>query len=104
MWARPTPLALNRVYRQSQGGCSMRGKIFVASVALAAVAALAPSGPASAQAGPKVVSGPGALPQCFKPWAKDTKYFQWPKKAPPYRVAVANGFVGNLWRIQMIKT
>ena len=55
-------------------------------------------------AGPKVVSGPGADPECFKPWSKTTKYFQWPKKQGPYRIAVANGFVGNTWRIQMIKT
>jgi ribose transport system substrate-binding protein len=55
-------------------------------------------------AGPKVVSGPGADPQCFKPWDANTKYFQWPKKPGPYRIAVANGFVGNTWRIQMIKT
>ena len=44
------------------------------------------------------------MPQCFKPWSNDTKFFEWTKKSPPYRVAVANGFVGNLWRIQMIKT
>jgi ribose transport system substrate-binding protein len=55
-------------------------------------------------AGPKVVSGPGADPECFKPWSSSTKFFQWPKKPGPYRIAVANGFVGNTWRIQMIKT
>ena len=33
-----------------------------------------------------------------------TKFFQWPKKAGPYKIALANGFVGNTWRIQMIKT
>ncbi|HLH49934.1 MAG TPA: substrate-binding domain-containing protein, partial [Roseiarcus sp.] len=55
-------------------------------------------------AGPKIVSGPGADPECFKPWSNATKYFQWPKKQGPYRIAVANGFVGNTWRIQMIKT
>src|SRR5581483_10623010 len=55
-------------------------------------------------AGPKTVSGPGADPACFKPWSNTTKYFQWPKKQGPYRIAVANGFVGNTWRIQMIKT
>jgi ABC-type sugar transport system substrate-binding protein len=36
--------------------------------------------------------------------AADTKFFQWAKKDGPYRIAVANGFVGNTWRIQMIKT
>ena len=55
-------------------------------------------------AGPQVVSGPGADPDCFKPWSADTKYFQWPKKNPPYRIALVNGFIGNTWRIQMIKT
>jgi ribose transport system substrate-binding protein len=55
-------------------------------------------------AGPNVVAGPGANPECFKPWAADTKYFQWDKKEGPYRIAVVNGFVGNTWRIQMIKT
>ena len=55
-------------------------------------------------AGPAVVSGPGADPGCFAPWSADTKYFQWPAKAGPYKIAVVNGFVGNGWRIQMIKT
>src|SRR6478672_9505844 len=55
-------------------------------------------------AGPKVVSGPGANAQCFKPWSSETKFFQWPKKAGPYRIALVNGFVGNTWRIQMVKT
>ena len=54
--------------------------------------------------GPKIVAGPGADPECFKPWNSSTKFFQWPKKEGPYRIAVANGFVGNTWRIQMIKT
>ena len=52
---------------------------------------------------PKVVSGPGENPACFKPWDANTKYFQWPAKKGPYRIALANGFVGNTWRIQMIK-
>src|SRR5215470_12902377 len=52
---------------------------------------------------PTVVKGPGENPACFKPWSAQTKYFQWPAKKGPYRVALANGFVGNTWRIQMIK-
>ncbi len=55
-------------------------------------------------AGPKEVPGPGADPECFAPWTQDTKYFQYPKKDGPYRIALANGFIGNTWRIQMIKT
>lgn len=59
---------------------------------------------AFAVAGPEVVSGPGAEPQCFAPWSGETKFLQWPAKEGPYRIAVVNGFVGNTWRIQMIKT
>ena len=55
-------------------------------------------------AGPKVVSGPGADAECFAPWAADTKYLQWDAQQGPYKVAIVNGFVGNTWRIQMIKT
>ena len=69
---------------------------------LAAAAALALSG-AALGAGPKVVPGPGENPGCFKPWTAQTKHFQWPAKKGPYRIALANGFVGNTWRIQMIK-
>jgi ribose transport system substrate-binding protein len=54
--------------------------------------------------GLKVVSGPSADPKCYAPWAGDTKFVQYPKKAGPYRVALANGFIANTWRIQMIKT
>jgi ribose transport system substrate-binding protein len=55
-------------------------------------------------AGPEVVQGPGADPECFAPWGDDTQYFQWPAKEGPYRIALANGFIGNTWRIQMIQT
>lgn len=58
----------------------------------------------SIQAGPKTVSGPGYEPSCFAPWSDDVKYFQWEPRPGPYRIAIANGFVGNTWRIQMIKT
>jgi ribose transport system substrate-binding protein len=57
-----------------------------------------------AVAGPDVVAGPGADPACFAPWSDDTQYLQWEAKTGPYRIAVVNGFVGNTWRIQMIKT
>ena len=46
-------------------------------------------------AGPEIVAGPGADPECFKPWSAETKYMQWPAKEGPYRIAVVNGFVGN---------
>jgi ribose transport system substrate-binding protein len=58
----------------------------------------------AAWAGPNIVSGPGANPECFKPWSDKTKFFQWQKKPGPYKIALVNGFVGNIWRIQMVKT
>jgi ribose transport system substrate-binding protein len=42
-------------------------------------------------------------PDCFKPNSPQTKTLQFPAKKPPYRIALANGFVGNTWRIEMIK-
>lgn len=54
-------------------------------------------------AGPEIVAGPGAEPECFKPGTADTKYFQWPAKPGPYRIALANGFIANDWRVQMIR-
>ncbi len=57
-----------------------------------------------AMAGPSTVSGPGADPSCFAPWSASTKYMKWDAKPGPYRIAIVNGFVGNTWRIQMIKT
>lgn len=55
-------------------------------------------------AGPEIVSGPSADPTCYVPWTQQTKYFKYNKKTGPYRIALANGFIGNTWRIQMIKT
>jgi ribose transport system substrate-binding protein len=70
---------------------------------IAAAVGLLAAGSALA-APPNVVSGPGEDAACFKPWEAQTKLFQWPAKKGPYRIALANGFVGNTWRIQMIKT
>jgi len=61
------------------------------------------AGPALA-AGPEVVSGPSADPQCYVPWTDKTKFFKFPAKTGPFRVALANGYIANTWRIQMIKT
>jgi ribose transport system substrate-binding protein len=56
------------------------------------------------RAEPEIVSGPAAEPECFAPWAADTKFFKFPKKEGPYRIALANGYIANTWRIQMIQT
>ena len=71
---------------------------------LAALLATASLTAQVAIAGPEIVAGPGADPACFAPWSADTKYMQWPAKEGPFKIAVVNGFVGNTWRIQMIKT
>lgn len=70
---------------------------------LAGIAGLMLGG-ASALAQPAVVKEASSNPACFKPWDANTKTFKWAAKKGPYRIAVANGFVGNTWRIQMIKT
>jgi ribose transport system substrate-binding protein len=66
-------------------------------------AACAFSAPAFA-AGPQVVAGPASEPGCFAPWTDKTKFFKWPAKKGPFRIALANGFIANTWRIQMIQT
>ena len=38
------------------------------------------------------------------PWTAETKFFKFPAKEGPYRIALANGYIANTWRIQMIKT
>jgi len=55
-------------------------------------------------AAPEVVSGPSADPQCYVPWSDQTKFFKFPAKQGPFRVALANGYIANTWRIQMIQT
>jgi ribose transport system substrate-binding protein len=79
----------------------MRSSLKALLAVTASLAALATAAPA---AGPEVVNGPGFNPACFQPYAADTKFLKYAAKAGPYRIALANGFVGNTWRIQMIKT
>src|SRR6187551_1085315 len=69
----------------------------------AAIALMVATGLANA-APPKVVTAPNSDPQCFAPWDDKTKLFQYPAKKGPYRIALANGYIANTWRIQMIKT
>ena len=58
----------------------------------------------TAVAEPEIVSGPPSDPECFVPWSADTKFFKFPAKEGPYRIALANGYIANTWRIQMIQT
>jgi ribose transport system substrate-binding protein len=73
-------------------------------IAFAAAAGLVLSTALAQAAGPEIVSGPSKDPKCFVPWTGQTKFFKYPAKPGPYRIALANGFIGNTWRIQMIKT
>jgi ribose transport system substrate-binding protein len=72
-------------------------------VAFVFVSALA-AGTAAQAAGPEIVAGPSADPKCFVPWTAETKFFKFKNKPGPYRIALANGYVANTWRIQMIQT
>jgi ribose transport system substrate-binding protein len=74
--------------------CVSIGAIFGAAVTVSA----------AAQAAPEIVAGPSADPECFAPWTADTKFFKYPAKPGPYRIALANGYIANGWRIQMIQT
>lgn len=69
-----------------------------------AAAAMLGSTTVALAAGPEVVAGPAADAKCFVPWSKDTKFLKYPKKKGPYRIALANGYIANTWRIQMVQT
>jgi ribose transport system substrate-binding protein len=53
----------------------------------------------TAMAGAEVVAGPATDQTCMVPWSSDTKFHQFPKKDGPYRIALANGYIANTWRI-----
>jgi ribose transport system substrate-binding protein len=78
-------------------------RLGICALAGSALAACVLSAPAYA-AGPEVVAGPSADPKCFVPCADNTKFFKYPAKPGPYRIALANGYIANTWRIQMIQT
>ncbi len=59
---------------------------------------------AVAIAEPAIVSGPAEDAQCYVPWDETTQFFQFPAKEGPFRIALANGYIANTWRIQMIQT
>lgn len=76
-------------------------KSVISSLLTAATLALLSS---TATAEPEIVSGPGAEPECFAPWTADTKHMKFPAKTGPFRIALANGYIANTWRIQMVQT
>ena len=70
---------------------------------LASVAGIVMSGITAAYA-VETVSGPATQADCMAPWSSDTKFYQYTKKDGPFRIALANGYIANTWRIQMIQT
>ncbi|MGJ4961044.1 sugar ABC transporter substrate-binding protein [Bradyrhizobium sp. HKCCYLRH3061] len=79
---------------------SMRARCLATCASLMLVTAFA----SKALAEPEMVKGPASEPECMVPWTKDTKFFKFPAKKGPYRIALANGYIANTWRIQMIQT
>ena len=75
----------------------------IKTLLLAGAAGVALSGITAAYA-VETVSGPATDATCMAPWSADTKFYQFPKKDGPYRIALANGYIANTWRIQMIQT
>ena len=72
--------------------------------AMAAACALAALSIPALAAGPELVTGPAADTKCFVPLDATTKFFKYAPKKGPFRVALANGYIANTWRIQMIQT
>src|SRR5215475_971421 len=97
---RPQETLLSREEFRMKSTSKLR-LLTTAGITFAAVLALNVSAWA---AGPEIVAGPAADPKCYVPWAEKTKFFKYPAKSGPYRIALANGFIANTWRIQMIKT
>ena len=50
------------------------------------------------------VAADAAAGQCFRPAAGTAGTVSLPAKKGPYRIAFANGFIGNAWRVQMLQT
>ncbi len=96
-------LVLSERGQKSGKAADCEEEIWMKSIVLSVLAGACMVGAAQA-AGPEVVSGPSGDAQCFVPWTAQTKFFKYPKKSGPYRIALANGFIGNTWRIQMVKT
>jgi len=82
----------------------MKSNVMVSRAAVAIALSTFAIGSAATAAGPQIVQGPSADPACYAPWSAETKFFRFPAKPGPYRIALANGYIANTWRIQMIQT
>jgi ribose transport system substrate-binding protein len=82
----------------------VKSRMLLNLAAGAATAVIMAFAVAPALAEPEIVAGPSDDATCYVPWTADTTYFKYPAKTGPYRVALANGYIANTWRIQMIQT
>ena len=82
----------------------MKSSLLLKFAAGAAAATLLAFAALPAQAAPAVVAGPSDDPNCYVPWASDTEFLKYDAKTGPFRIALANGYIANTWRIQMIQT
>jgi ribose transport system substrate-binding protein len=82
----------------------MKSNVMVSRAVAAVALTSCVVGSTAFAAGPQIVSGPSADAACYAPWSADTKFFKFPEKKGPYRIALANGYIANTWRIQMIQT
>ncbi len=73
-------------------------------LALLGTAAAAPAAFALAACAPAASAADTYLPACFRPAADSDTVVKLSAKPAPYRIAFANGFIGNAWRVQMIQT
>ena len=76
----------------------------LSSLALGVAAGLFVALAAAPVAAQEIVAGPAGDPSCYVPWADDTAFMKYPAKTGPFRIALANGYIANTWRIQMIQT
>ena len=76
----------------------------LSSLALGVAAGLFVAFAAAPLAAQETVAGPAEDAACYVPWTADTAFLQYPAKTGPFRVALANGYIANTWRIQMIQT
>jgi ribose transport system substrate-binding protein len=54
--------------------------------------------------GPAARAADATQAQCFRPASGSSGTVSLPAKKGPYRIAFANGYIGNAWRVQMIQT
>jgi ribose transport system substrate-binding protein len=89
---------------KSKGGSIVKSTMLLTLAAGAATALMMAFAATPASADPEIVAGPSDDATCYVPWADDTQFFKYPAKTGPFRVALANGYIANTWRIQMIQT